>query len=58
MSDPEMIVAFTLGGFAVAAFCIFVSQGYRQAVGEPSTCLKCRNRRPGQFCSRCGHKKF
>lgn len=58
MSDAEMIILLTLGSIAVAAFCIFVAQGYHHALLQPTTCPKCRGRRPGQYCSRCGNKKF
>ena len=59
MSDLGMIlvVLLALGGM-VAVLYHFVALGYRDALAEPSTCQRCGKRRPGQFCSRCGHKKF
>ena len=59
MSDLAMILGLlVVGGVVVVVLNAFVVRGYRDAVAEPSTCPKCRKRRPGQFCSRCGHKKF
>jgi len=59
MSDLGMILVVLLALAGIVIVCYhFVAQGYREAVAEPSTCHRCRKRRPGQFCSRCGHKKF
>jgi hypothetical protein len=39
-------------------FVLQVVQGYRAAALEPSRCGRCGRRGPGQFCSRCGYRKF
>ena len=59
MSDLVKILMVLLffAGMVIVLYH-FVALGYRDAVAEPSTCPRCRKRRPGQFCSRCGHKKF
>jgi hypothetical protein len=59
MSDAVLILlVLVASGIVVWALSVFVAQGYRRAVLEPSKCPKCGGRRRGQFCSRCGHKKF
>jgi hypothetical protein len=59
MNEQVFTVILVVAAAGGAAWWLVtqVVRGYRDALGEISTCPKCGGRRPGRFCSRCGFKK-
>jgi hypothetical protein len=53
-----ILLVLVASGVVVWFLSLAIAQGYREAALAPSKCRRCGSRRPGQFCSRCGLKKF